>query len=185
MFLLCACFNPCVEERRSGPNVYLGCEPIAFGSLVTVESMFAAMLPGNAAIVQYNSPRNEMGHYVHLWQQRNDQNELWYFYYNSIGNVKLHCGRNVTQLASDIERNAGQYTARIFDGTYNRKMFIFSLPLELNERKEAVLRALRNLCDHSNRVIKAYLKLDQFSDILFPHNFFPAFLQGAYGWKLK
>lgn len=56
-------------------------------------------------------------------------------------------------------------------------MFIFSLPEVLQERKKAVKSAIKNMSDHSNRVLKTYLKLDNFFTFEFPHNFFPTLLQ--------
>jgi hypothetical protein len=176
MFLLCACFNRCVEDVGREDNIFLGCRPVATGTLGNVESMFAAMQPGNGAIVQYNPSGGGMGHYVTLWQQRNALGELWYLYYNPIGNVKLFGGRSLANLAAKIDELSHRPPC-IFNTEYSRVLFIFSLPEKLEERKRAVLNASKNMSDHGNRVMRGYLKLDQFSDIALPHNFFPAFLE--------
>jgi hypothetical protein len=70
MFVLCASLNHCKEEEDGHQsNIFIGCRPVATGSCLNVETMFAAMHPGNAAIVQYNAPGEGIGHYVSLWQQ--------------------------------------------------------------------------------------------------------------------
>lgn len=108
MFKLCASFNRCIEDGHQENNIFMGCRPIAPGSLTNIAALFDAMQPGNMAIVQYNPPGGGMGHYVTLWPQRNAKNERWFFYYNSIGEVKLFCGRTIADLALDIEDRCGR-----------------------------------------------------------------------------
>ena len=70
MFVLSASLNHCKEEEDGHQsNIFIGCRPVATGSCLNVETMFAAMHPGNGAIVQYNAPGEGIGHYVSLWQQ--------------------------------------------------------------------------------------------------------------------
>jgi len=135
------------------------------------------MHPGNAAIVQYNAPGEGVGHYVSLWQQRNDRKELWYFYYNSIGVVKLFAGRSIAELTENIASSALRTSPRMFRGDYKRTLFILNLPEGIQERKNAVLDGIKNI-NNSNRIVQKYLKLNEFSTIAFPHNFFTALLHG-------
>jgi len=171
MFKLCSSLN-CCENYVA--QIFVGCRPIAPKTLLDVNSMFLAMRPGNAAIVQYNHPLGGIGHYVALWQQRNVQDELYYFYYNSIGNIKLFGGRSMEALTVEIKK--ARNIPCIFNGAYRRVMFIFSLPESLQQRKQVVLDAVQNISDNSNRVLKEYLKLDTFSNFELPHNFLPSLL---------
>ena len=172
MFKICACLNPSAEDYNnrlgsctSSSNIFIGCRPIAPGTLVTVDSMFTAMRPGNAAILQYNNFGVGMGHYVTMWQQRNERDELWYFYYNSIGDIKLFAGTSTALLERDISIKSSR-TPAIFDGGYRRVMYIFSLRERLQEREEDVINAVKNFSNHSNRVMKDNFKLDIFQIFL-------------------
>ena len=144
MFLLCASLNRCIEEEEGHENnIFIGCRPLTPGSCTNVGLMFAAMHPGNAVIVQYNGPGEGMGHYVSLWQQRNDRGDLWFFYYNSIGTVKLFAGDSIAHLAEDIENRGGQRSPYSFNGEYTRVLFILALPERSPERNNAILYAIK------------------------------------------
>lgn len=137
MFKLCASFNPCIEDNNPEDEFFIGLRPIEPGSLVQIEAMFVAMLPGNIAIVQYNPPRGGLGHYVTLWSQRNVRNELWYFYFNSIGEVKLYCGRTIADRALDIDRRCGSRRPSILMELIQDKCLYFhSLKCYKKERKQ-------------------------------------------------
>ena len=72
-------------------------------------------------------------------KQRNDRNVLWYFYYNSIGIVKLFAGRSMAQLTENIASSAVPTSPCIFKGDYKRTVFILALPERIQQRKNAIL----------------------------------------------
>lgn len=180
-FKICSSLNPnCGEAKRSSQtSIFLGCRPVVPRTLSTLSSFIIAMNPGNALIIFYNETNNSMGHYVTLWQQKNDKGQLHFFYYDPMasGGSKLISGDSTEELERNMQ---SKNMTSIFKTTSGyRTVYVFNLPLEVQRRKATVTSALDNLNTSAHFILTNYLKLDEI--ISSSHSFFtsPQFVKSV------
>ena len=155
-------------STQQDTSIYIGFKRIPRQDIISHDSLLSLIKPGNAAIIfcvqpsfvdKHDKVVAPIGHYTCAWKEEESE-EDGYFYFDSKFAKVWHC-KSSTRNQFEFQKPGAI-----------RALFIFNLPLQLDQRKAAIKGALANLSARVNGILEHCLSLKEF-DVSLPVDFFP------------